>query len=83
MYLLRLLEERDMYAYEIRKELKDKFGFSPALVTSYVVLYKLEREGYVATKWIENKKYYSLTPQGKQLLREGVSYLRKMTEKLG
>ncbi len=82
LYLLRLLKERDMYAYEIRKELEKKFGFSPALVTSYVVLYKLEREGYVAPKWRENKKYYSLTPKGEQLLQEGIAYLRKMTEKL-
>lgn len=82
LYLLRLLKERDMYAYKIRKELEEKFGFSPALVTSYVVLYKLEREGYVVPKWRENKKYYSLTPKGMQLLQEGIDYLREMTEKL-
>jgi DNA-binding PadR family transcriptional regulator len=82
IYLLRLLRERDMYAYEIRAELKERFGFSPALVTSYVVLYKLEREGYVAAKWRENKKYYSLTPRGRELLKKGTRYLREMAEKL-
>jgi DNA-binding PadR family transcriptional regulator len=82
VYLLRLLKERDMYAYEIRKRLEEEFGFSPALVTSYVVLYKLEREGYVTTRWNENKKYYSITPKGRELLREGVSYLQGMVDRL-
>lgn len=82
VYLLHLLKERDMYAYEIRKKINKEFGFSPALVTSYVVFYKLEREGYVAAKWKENKKYYSLTAKGEKLLKEGVSYLRSMVDKL-
>jgi DNA-binding PadR family transcriptional regulator len=82
LYLLRLLKERDMYAYEIRKTLEEKFSFSPALVTSYVVLYKLEREGYVDAKWRENKKYYHLTKKGDKLLKNGLDYLKEMTEKL-
>ena len=31
IYLLNLLKEREMYAYEIRKELERKFGFKPAI----------------------------------------------------
>lgn len=82
IYLLRLLKERDMYAYEIREKLREKFGFRPALVTSYVVLYRLEREGYVAARWNENKKYYSVTETGEQLLLEGLQHLRELVGKL-
>jgi len=45
IYILKLLKTRDMYAYEIRSELNKRFNFSPALVTPYVVLYRLENKG--------------------------------------
>ncbi len=82
IYILRLLKERDMYAYETREELKENFGFRPALVTSYVVLYRLEREGYVAAKWVANKKYYSITEKGEKLLLEGLQHMRGLMDKL-
>ena len=83
IYLLKLLTDRDMYAYEIRGVLKEEFGFRPALVTSYVVLYRLEREGYVTARWNENKKYYSITETGEQLLLDGLQHLRELIGKLG
>lgn len=82
IYLLKLLKKREMYAYEIKDELKKSFGFEPALITSYVVLYRLEREGFVETRWDENKKFYRLTSKGKGLLDEGVEYLEDLLIKL-
>lgn len=82
IYLLKLLKEREMYAYEIRSKLKENFGFEPALVTSYVVLYRLEKGGYVAAEWRENKKYYKLTEKGQELYKQGIEYLDALFEKL-
>ncbi len=82
IYLLNLLKEREMYAYEIRKELERKFGFKPALITSYVVLYRLEKEGYVKSKSVEKKRYYMITPEGEELLKKGTAYIEEMLEKL-
>jgi DNA-binding PadR family transcriptional regulator len=45
LYVLRLLTKRPIYAYEISKEIKARFGFSK--VTVYVVLYKMERKGLI------------------------------------
>lgn len=82
VYILRLLKERDMYAYETREKLNEKFGFRPARITSYVVLYRLEREGYVEARWNENKKYYSITKKGRKLLRDGFEHLQGLMLKL-
>ncbi len=82
IYILKLLADKEMYAYEIKKELKKKFDFEPALITPYVVLYRLETSGYVRREKKENKKYYYITEKGKNLLEEGVKYLNKMVEKL-
>ncbi|HDZ36255.1 MAG TPA: PadR family transcriptional regulator [Thermococcus sp.] len=88
LYILRLLRERPMYAYELKERIKEAFNFEPATVSSYVVLYKLEKEGYVTAEWQESqtgkpsRKYYRLTPQGEKLLEEGIAFLENMVAKL-
>ena len=34
LYILRLLEERPMYAYELKERIKEAFDFEPATVSS-------------------------------------------------
>jgi len=82
IYIFRLLLERDLYGYQLKKELKEKFDIEPAIITSYVVLYRLEREGYVSSRWEKNKRYYHLTEKGRDLYEEGVKYIEKIREKL-
>jgi PadR family transcriptional regulator PadR len=88
LYILRLLKERPMYAYELKQKIKETFGFEPATVSSYVVLYKLEKEGYVTAEWQESgtgkplRKYYKLTPEGEKLLEEGITFLEDILSKL-
>ncbi|MCD6373540.1 MAG: helix-turn-helix transcriptional regulator [Thermococcus sp.] len=88
LYILRLLKERPMYAYELKEKIKEAFDFEPATVSSYVVLYKLEKDGYVTAEWQESqtgkpsRKYYRLTPKGEKLLEEGISFLEETLEKL-
>lgn len=88
LYILSLLKDRPMYAYELKNRIKERFGFEPATVSSYVVLYKLEKGGYVTSKWHESetgkpsRKYYELTEKGKKLLEEGISFIEDMLQKL-
>jgi PadR family transcriptional regulator len=82
VYILKLLKERDMYAYELKPVLMERFGFQPALVTPYVVLYRLEKGGFVEARWDENKKYYKITTKGLELFEEGMEYLSNLIGKL-
>jgi len=73
IWILVLLKEDQKYGYELRSEIKERFGFAPATVTSYHVLYKLEREGFIQP--IEqninpNRKYYEITEKGLLLIDE-------------
>ena len=87
-YILRLLKERPMYAYELRKEINRRFGWKPPLVTSYTVLYRLQRKGYVVAEREERhegrpaRKYYKITEKGEELLAEAEKYFRDMYAKL-
>jgi len=88
LYILRLLKERPMYAYELKERIREAFNFEPATVSSYVVLYKLEKDGYVTAEWQESetgkpsRKYYRLTPEGEKLFEEGIAFLEGMLSKL-
>ncbi|AMM54803.1 PadR family transcriptional regulator [Pyrococcus kukulkanii] len=88
IYILKLLKERPMYAYEIRGQLKRRFGFEPATVSSYVVLYKLEEAGYVTSEWHEgesgkpSRKYYQLTEKGEKLFEDGIKIIENVLEML-
>jgi len=88
LYILRMLMEHPMYAYEINKNLQDRFGFSTATITVYVVLYKMLFEGLVQIKQEgpvvgrPNRKYYEITEKGTKSLEMGIEFLEKMIKKL-
>ena len=79
-----MLLDRPMYAYEIAKEISNRFGFSTATVTVYVVLYKLQRENLTQTEQETPyqgrpaRKYYTITDLGKQELAKGRKLLQNM-----
>ena len=73
IWVLSLLKEEKKYAYELRSEIKQKYGFTPAMITSYHVLYKLEKEKYVSSlkqTLTPNRRYYEITAKGLKLIEE-------------
>ena len=86
-YFLRLLKERPMYGYELRQETQKRFGWKPPTVTAYVVLYSLQRKGYVTVEWKEQRgkparKYYKITKKGDDMLKEAIKYFKDVYTKL-
>lgn len=76
-----------MYAYELRQEIHKRFGWKPPMVTSYTVLYRLQRKGYLTTEWQEQRgkparKYYKITEKGQKLLKEAEEYLSDLCKKI-
>lgn len=82
LYVLAELSRGDSYPYELIKSVERDFGLNPGKVLPYMVLSKLEEEGFVESYNRERRKYYRITEQGKQLLREGVNYIRELADKL-
>ncbi len=72
MLVLKLLEPAPKYGYQIIQELREKSGeiFRLKDGTLYPVLYRLEDEGLVVSKWREAegkqvpRKYYEITEAG-------------------
>ena len=77
MLVLKLLESEPRYGYQIIQELKDKSGdvFSLKDGTLYPILYRLEDDGLVVSRWSEAvgkqvpRKYYEITQTGHSELK--------------
>lgn len=78
LLVLKLLEEKPKYGYQLIQELKEKSEETFLLKdgTLYPVLYRLEDEKFIESHWsnAEGKqvprKYYEITEQGKKGLNE-------------
>lgn len=85
-YILKLLKEEPAYAYELRKMIKERFGWEPPLTSSYTVLYRLERGDYITGDWKKEesrpKKYYKITEKGEEIFRQSEKYFKKLIEDL-
>ncbi|MFP4005521.1 MAG: PadR family transcriptional regulator [Candidatus Hadarchaeia archaeon] len=85
-YILKILLEGPAYAYELRQEVEDRFGWEPPLTTTYTVLYRLERKDYIKGDWKKEgsrpKKYYNITGKGREILKEGKKYLKRLYSNL-
>ena len=76
MLVLRLLSEGEKYGYQLISELKEKSGgmFLLKEGTLYPILYRMEDDGLVISRWSEpkgkevSKKYYRLAQEGQDTL---------------
>jgi PadR family transcriptional regulator PadR len=71
MILLHLISERQMYGYELASTLEKRGGslFRIKEGTLYPILYRLEKAGYIESRWqtLERgvpRKYYQITSLG-------------------
>lgn len=78
MLVLKLLESEPKYGYQIIQEMKEKSDETFLLKdgTLYPILYRLEDDGLIQSKWSEAegrqvpRKYYEITEEGKRTLDE-------------
>ena len=83
LVVLRLLEEKAMYGYEISQAMKKKSGGKFTIAVLYPVLYRLEEQGYIAierTEVVNNRvrSYYAITDEGRQYLARACQEYREM-----
>jgi PadR family transcriptional regulator PadR len=89
LWLLLLLSERQMYGYEIIRELEKRFsGFwKPKTGTIYPALERLEKNSLVTSRIefmeeVPDRKHYALTERGRSELTQSMTHWIKMTELL-
>ena len=75
LLILKLLQDRDMYGYEIIGEMKKRSDniFSMKEGSLYPMLHSLEKNDAVESYWVDTpegrrRKYYRITAEGKKML---------------
>lgn len=88
--VLKLLENDEKYGYQLITELKEKSGelFSLKEGTLYPILYRLEEDGLVTSKWSVpkgkelSKKYYKISDAGLETLQGTVALWKNFSERV-
>lgn len=87
MLLLALVRESDRYGYELVTALEERSGgdLSVSGGTLYPVLYRLEEDGHLETRWETEgggtpRKYYRITEDGLSELERRLEEWRRYTE---
>lgn len=77
MYILRLLQERPHYGYEIKELVTKRFGFSPATVSGYAIIYRLTKDGLIVGQRTDDspRKYYEITEEGIEAMKNAKEFL--------
>lgn len=77
MLILNLLSSKDMYGYQMVKELEERSDqtFTLKEGTLYPILHTLESQGMIEAYWEDTesarkRKYYRITKDGKKLLAD-------------
>jgi PadR family transcriptional regulator PadR len=85
LLILRLLELREMYGYELVSRIRSATGSAIDLGEGcvYPLLHSLEDKGYLSCRELEKdgrkRLYYRVTARGKQRLRESTANWERIT----
>jgi PadR family transcriptional regulator PadR len=77
LLILAQLEQRPSHGYEIAQQIdaRSRGAVSFHVASLYPILYRLERRGLIAGRWVEKagqrrRRYYTLTAVGRRVLAE-------------
>lgn len=77
-WIFLLLSRKQYHAYVMRREIEERYGFRPGMVTAYKVLYLLEQGRLVSKARKGNKVYYRITLSGRKQLALARRYLDQL-----
>ena len=66
LVILMELRKRSMSGYDVITFVRNKFGMLLSSGTIYSYLYFLERNGLIKGEWVQRRRVYTLTEQGKE-----------------
>ncbi|MCX6777828.1 MAG: PadR family transcriptional regulator [Candidatus Micrarchaeota archaeon] len=82
LYILSTLKRKKAYAYTLGAGIREAFGWEPGMIMGYVILYKMEAEGLIRSKFEGRRKYYEITQKGRGQLALAKKKLAQLSKKL-
>jgi len=81
-YILKIISEEPIHAYQLRSKMEERFGFRCGRVTAYHALYKLKARRFVSEKHEGRKIIYSITEKGREALKKAVDFYKQRVKLL-
>ena len=76
LYVIRVLKESPMYAYEVKVHITNRMGIKVSTVAVYTVLYKMTREGLLERfTGSSGRSYYRVTEKGIKAYEKAIRVL--------
>jgi len=83
LYIIRVLKEGPMYAYEVKVHVTNRIGVKVSTVAVYTVLYRMAREGLIERfTGSSGKSYYRVTNKGMKAYEQAIRILEKVIDVL-
>jgi DNA-binding PadR family transcriptional regulator len=84
LVVLKLLADQPSYGYQLIKTMEERLsgGYTPSAGVIYPTLTMLEEEGFATASSENNKKVYSVTPEGMQYLETNRRRVEELFERL-
>jgi DNA-binding PadR family transcriptional regulator len=84
LVILKLLSEQPSYGYQLIKTMEERLagGYTPSAGVIYPTLTMLEEEGLATASPENNRKVYSVTPQGLEYLEANKRQVEELFERL-
>ncbi|MEB3756109.1 MAG: PadR family transcriptional regulator [Desulfurococcales archaeon] len=80
IYVIAALRKKGaQHGYGVKKTIQQEFNFKPATITTYTVLYRMEKEGLIKK---DNTNRYHPTEKGLNAYTEAIKILKETIEKL-
>ncbi|MCE4615240.1 MAG: PadR family transcriptional regulator [Desulfurococcales archaeon] len=80
IYVIAVLKKRGaQHGYGVKKAIQQEFNFNPATITTYTVLYRMEKEGLIRK---DSTNRYHPTEKGLKAFDEAINVLKETIEKL-
>ena len=84
LVILKLLSEQPSYGYQLIKTMEQRLsgGYTPSAGVIYPTLTMLEEEGLASASSENNKKVYSVTPEGMEYLEANKERIEQLFDRL-
>jgi len=78
IYILKELQIHPCTPADLKRIVERRHGFSPAVITFYTVIYKLQREGLVRRSSSTFRSTYEVTAKGTKELAQALDFIKQL-----
>ena len=83
LYIVKvLIDHGPARAYDVKKLIREKFGFKPATITVYTVIYRMTSEGLLEKVYADGDTLYKPSEKGIEAFNEALKTIETILDKL-